>query len=150
MQDAIKLSPSGWQGSEKATLRDAMQTTYRQAQDHFYWDDKYNAYSKWQKDAFSRLDDYTGGIFSKVLSYAPPPFDTGFKLIKSFSELTTGAHAGDYMKFIKAVPYGKIKEMYKGKGMCHHCCGSGKKAWEEYQKDRLERNKIVLNPKFYR
>ena len=115
LQDVVNLSghyvkvSDDIYDNEKATYENAMQLSWRMASDNFFYDEKYNAYSKWSKDAFSRLDDFTGGILSTALSFVPPPYNEGVHLLQSLSKLTTGSESGDPLKFIESLNFKKLK-----------------------------------------
>jgi hypothetical protein len=96
--------------------KSAFKMSYQLAKDNnSYWDTKYNAYKAYSKDLMSKIDDFTGGIFSQVLSLAPPPFNAGVKLLQGLSKFMTGSETGNIAELVDSVDYKNLKKL-AGKG----------------------------------
>ena len=92
--------------------KSAFKMSYQLAKDKdAYWDTKYNAYKVFSKDLMSSIDDFTGGIFSQVLSLAPPPFSAGVKLLSGLSKFMTGSETGNIGDLVESVDFKNLKKL---------------------------------------
>ena len=133
-------------GEPRYIFLQAFKTSHHMAQNDSWWDSSDNVFKKYTEDMLTNIDNFTGGIFSKVMSFVPGA-SISMPLMKSISKLMSGPDMGDVEKFVKSVEWGKLKDLAK-KGGCMHCGSGGYDEKLDYQKERLGRNHIVLNPKF--
>jgi hypothetical protein len=123
-----------------------------------YYDYDKNGYVKYSKDIFNRIDDFTGGLLVKALSYVPGPYDLGVKALQNASKFMTGSERGNISNLLqgKGVPE-SIPETDEECLSCKHCrCRQldGAKENERYQRERYGLHQthkmpdtIFINPK---
>ena len=138
-------------------LLDAMYVmNYMYIHEDAYWDYDRSGFVKFSKDIFNQIDDFTGGLLNKALSYVPGPYDLGVKAIQNASKFMTGSKQGNIGDLLQGagVPEG-IPKTDEECLSCKHCrCRQSAKDNMDYQKERYGLHQthkmpdtIFINPK---
>jgi hypothetical protein len=113
-QQAQQMSQTSY-SHPREVWKSAFRTSNHMAGRESFWDNSMHAYKKFSPDFFGKIDDFTGGIFSQLLSLVPPPYSAGVKLLSGLAKFTTGSETGNIGDLVESVDFDGLKKL-AGKG----------------------------------
>ena len=112
-QQAQQMSQTNF-SHPREVWKSAFRTSNHMAGRDSFWDNSMHAYKKFSQDLYSSIDDFTGGIFSQVLSLAPAPFLPGVELLKGLSKFMTGSETGNIGDVLERVDLDGLSQFAGG------------------------------------
>ena len=167
--EAYQMNGRAYADDERKLYERAFQVSHQMALEDAWWNSSKQIYEEYSEDMWTRINDFTGGILNKVVSFIPGA-NISLPLIQTVSKLMSGTKTkGDVGLFVKSMMaqgeniFNFAKGLRKGGSKSEKIDirkipvlkatskRSGSGSYEEkmnYHKDRLIRNHIILNPKF--